>query len=130
MEKYAKDLVIEGLTLKTMVYQNILPSAFAYRKELSEALISMKTLGMDVSKAPEKALLDELSDVTSKLLNATDKLVAVVDKVNSLEGDEQAVVANSELTVSLDQVRALVDTVEVKTSDRLWAFPKYTELLF
>ncbi|RKO87927.1 hypothetical protein BDK51DRAFT_39029, partial [Blyttiomyces helicus] len=38
MEKYAKDLLIEANTLKTMVLQGVIPAAFSYRKDLTESL--------------------------------------------------------------------------------------------
>jgi glutamine synthetase len=130
MEKYAKDLLIEGNTLTSMVFQAILPSAYSYRRELAEALSHMKNVGMDISKAPEKIILDELTGLTAHLQATADKLVKVIDKVNSLEGDEQAEVAGAELTVLLDEVRQKSDAVEAKTSDKFWGYPKYTELLF
>ena len=130
MEKYAKDLVIEANTLKNMVFQGILPATYAYRKDLASSLSSMKSLGVDISKTPEKISLDELTGHVAHLQAAAEKLVTLVDKINSLDEDEQAIVAGIELTVAMDEVRIKADAVEAKTGDTFWSYPRYTELLF
>lgn len=130
MEKYAKDLLIEGNTLKNMIFQTILPDAYSYRKSLADSLASMKSCGMDISKSPEKATFEELSSHTAALKVSAEKLVLIIDKVNSLEGEEQAVAANEELIPLFDEVRSTADAVEAKTGDKFWSYPKYNELLF
>ena len=130
MEKYSKDLLIEGNTLKNMIFQTILPDSYTYRKELVDSLASMKSVGLDISKAPEKATLDELSSHTSALKDSADRLVKAIEKVHSMEGDEQAVAANEMLIPLMDEVRSLADAVEAKTGDKFWSYPKYNELLF
>ena len=130
MEKYAKDLLIEANTLKTMILQGVLPSAYDYRKDLAESLNAMKSIGVDISKVPEKATLDILSNHLVTLQSSTNKLAAAIDKLNDTEGVAQADVANKELTVLLEEVRAIADTVETHVGDKFWTYPKYTELLF
>jgi glutamine synthetase len=130
MEKYAKDLLIEANTLKNMVFQGVLPSAFAYRKDLADSLAAMKSVGVDVSQSAEKPILDELTVQTSELRVSAQKLVQVIDRIHGLEGDEQAEAAGKELPPLLDEVRVKSDAVEAKTGDKFWSYPKYTELLF
>lgn len=130
MEKYAKDLLIEGNTLKNMIFQTILPDAYSYRKVLADSLASMKACGIDISKSPERATFEELTAHTTALKSSAEKLVQVIEKVNSLENEAQAVAANAELIPLLDEVRTTADAVEAKTGDKFWSYPKYNELLF
>ena len=130
MEKYAKDLLIEANTLKNMIFQTILPDAYGYRKLLADSLASMKSCGIDISKSPELATFEELTSHTFALKSSAEKLVKVIEKVNSVEGQAQAVTANEELFPLLEEVRLTADAVEAKSGDKFWSLPKYNELLF
>ncbi|KAJ1549050.1 hypothetical protein HK405_010654 [Cladochytrium tenue] len=130
VEKYAKDLLIEGNTLKSMVVNAILPAAYAYRKDLADSLSSQKSLGIDISTAPEFGTLNTLTKLVSELKSATDSLASVIDRVESLHGDDQGVAAGNDLTHAMEVVREKADALEAQTADKLWPFPKYTELLF
>ncbi|TPX58403.1 glutamine synthetase [Spizellomyces sp. 'palustris'] len=130
MEKYAKDLVIEGNTLKNMILQGVLPAAFNFKKDLADSLNSQKNLSLDIEGSPELNTLKKVSKLTADLQQAVEKLSGIIDKVNGLEGEEQGDVAGAELTVSLDEVRHAADALEVYISDKQWPYPKYTELLF
>ncbi|KNC97555.1 uncharacterized protein SPPG_07029 [Spizellomyces punctatus DAOM BR117] len=130
MEKYAKDLVIEGNTLKNMILQGVLPAAYNFKKELADSLNSQKNLGLDIEGSPELSTLKKVSKLTAELQQAVDKLSGIIDKVNGLEDEKQGDVAGTELTVSLDEVRQAADALEVYIADKQWPYPKYTELLF
>jgi glutamine synthetase len=130
MEKYAKDLLIEANTLKNMIFQTILPDSYGYRKALADSLASMKACGIDISKSPEKSTFDELTAHTTTLKSSAEKLVQAIERINSLEGEAQAVAANEELIPLFDEVRGAADAVEAKTGDKFWTYPKYNELLF
>ncbi|KAJ3075111.1 hypothetical protein HDU98_009180 [Podochytrium sp. JEL0797] len=128
LEKYAKDLIIEGNTLQAIVSNGVLPAAFAYRKDLATGISAQKSVGVDA--VPEMNLLKSLTATCINLTAAYDKLVLTLAKVDSLHGDEQGVVAGNELTVVLEEVRTYADLLEAKIGDKYWPFPKYTELLF
>ncbi|KAJ3152001.1 hypothetical protein HDU89_001648 [Geranomyces variabilis] len=131
MEKYAKDLVIEGNTLRNMVMQGVLPAAFTFKKELSDLVVSQKNLGLDISTLPEMKTLKTVTTLTTSLLTAAEKLSDIIDRVNGLDGnEEQGDLAGNELTVSLEEVRKASDALEIYISDKQWPYPKYTELLF
>jgi len=135
MEKYVKDLMIEANTLKSMVLTGVIPAVFAYRKELAESLVAQKSLGIDISTAPEKITLDALTKLTNELVSTSQTLVNAIDKMNAMEHladgiEKQADYAGSKLTALLESVRSIVDEIEVYAADKYWPFPKYTELLF
>jgi glutamine synthetase len=110
MEKYAKDILIEAQTLKTMVSVGVLPAAYAFRKDLTDSLVGQKAIGIDIASSPEKKVLDKLHTLTTTLQASADKLVAGIDKINSIADEiEQADFANSDLVPLMDSARATVD---------------------
>ncbi|KAJ3381419.1 hypothetical protein HDU84_005136 [Entophlyctis sp. JEL0112] len=127
LEKYAKDLLIEGETLFGMIDTGVLPASFTYRKELADSINSQASAGVDA--VPEKKLLAQLTDLSVKLQDANEHLKEVVAKVESLHGDQQGIYAGEVLTVAMEEVRKYSDALETKVADKYWPFPKYTELL-
>ena len=110
MEKYAKDITIEANTLKTMIMTGVLPTAYAFRKELADSLVAQKSLGIDIASLPEKVTLDKLLLLTKSLQAAGDLLVAAIAKINSIADEcEQADYANNEIISIMENVRSLVD---------------------
>lgn len=130
LEKYVKDLVIEGNALKTMIFQGVLPAVFAYRKDLADSIVAQKTIGIDIAASPEKTTLDALTGLTVSLKKAGDKLGSLIDKINAADEETQGQLASVELTVVMEEVRTITDALENLSADKYWPFPKYTELLF
>jgi len=131
VEKYVKDLVIEGNTLKTIINQYILPAAFDYRKEVASTLVSLKNLGIDIQSIPEKKVLDELGEETTELVKLKDKLCDTLDKIVTITDlEEAAVVAHNEIFTLAEEIRTYTDSIESKVASKCWLLPKYSELLF
>eukprot|EP00842_Homolaphlyctis_polyrhiza_P000901 jgi/Hompol1/1811/HPOL_001618-RA len=130
LEKYVKDLVIEGNTLRNMIFNGVLPAVFAYRKDLADSLVAQKSLGIDVSGHPEKAILDKLTTESTELHREAQKLSDLINKINSSDEHVQVDLASVQLTSIMAQVRAISDSIEDLTCDKYWPFPKYAELLF
>ncbi|KAI8379545.1 uncharacterized protein BYT42DRAFT_613841 [Radiomyces spectabilis] len=127
MEKYAKDVTIEAQTLSTMVQQQILPSAFSYRRNLAEAGSFMNDIGVD--NAPEKQLLQELGPVVGQLQQRTSELNTLMNDMNNLtETTEMGIFAANKLIPAMEAVRAQADYLERVVADNLWSLPKYNEL--
>jgi len=130
-EKYVKDLLIEANTLKGLVSQYIIPSAFEYRKEIAESLVSLNTLGMDISAAPEKNVLDKVGALTTKISQLTGDLdKSVQDVANTADIVLASEKANREILKIMDEIRTNVDILEQIVADKYWSLPKYSELLF
>ncbi|OLY80937.1 Type-3 glutamine synthetase [Smittium mucronatum] len=132
-ERYVKDLIIEGTTLKEMVLQKILPAVFAYRKSLAESASSLTSLGCDAS--PELAVLSKISKAVVDLQENTSILgrdLVVVETQrphDTLDNEKLSYVARELIFTAIERVRADCDYLEDQTPDSLWPFPKYTELL-
>ncbi|ORY36076.1 glutamine synthetase/guanido kinase [Neocallimastix californiae] len=130
-EKYVKDLLIEANTLKGLVSQYIIPSAFEYRKEIAESLVSLNALGLDVSAAPEKNVLERVGALTTTITALMADLEKAVEDVNSTSDIVLASEkAHHEILKAMDEIRTNVDVLEQIVADKYWSLPKYSELLF
>ncbi|KAK9762299.1 hypothetical protein K7432_012101 [Basidiobolus ranarum] len=127
-ERYAKDLIVEANTLKTLVQQQILPSAYEYRKELALSANALDALSIDATA--EKKLLTLMSSIVKELQENTETLVSSVDSVEQQDHLEQARGACQQILPSMDKVRTLADRLEEVVADKFWGLPKNTELLF
>ncbi|KAH6571637.1 hypothetical protein BASA62_003782 [Batrachochytrium salamandrivorans] len=130
VEKYVKDLVIEGNTLTTMTFNGVLPAIYQYRKDLADSLVAQKSIGYDISVAPEKKTLDKLVELTSNLFETGEHLTSLIDKINASEESLQAEIASKELVPLMEKVRTITDSLENLVTDKYWPFPKYSELMF
>ncbi|OAJ43340.1 hypothetical protein BDEG_26707 [Batrachochytrium dendrobatidis JEL423] len=130
VEKYVKDLVIEGNTLKTMTFNGVLPAIYQYRKDLAESILAQKQIGYDVSKLPEKITLDKIFVLTSELHTAGENLASLIDKINDADEHTQADLVSTELIALMEKVRTTTDLLENLMTDKYWPFPKYSELMF
>ncbi|KAI8929747.1 glutamine synthetase type III N terminal-domain-containing protein [Entophlyctis helioformis] len=130
LEKYVKDLVIEGNTLKGMIFNGVLPAVYNFRKDLADSLVAQKSIGIDISATAEKQTLDKLSKLTVDLKASADKLSLLIDEINAADEHTQAHLASTSLLQNMEEIRTTTDSLEQLTSDKYWPFPKYTELLF
>lgn len=144
-EKYAKDILIEGNTMKSMVcfysicvcshifnyyfqvFTHIIPAVFEVRKSLAETVVNLKSVG--VGYDTEKDLLKKLGDLLVQLQEAGEKLAKGIDAVRATHENMDAAAAQH-IVPCLSEVRKIVDSLELTLPDKYWPFPKYTELLF
>ncbi|KAJ2357224.1 hypothetical protein GGF43_001597, partial [Coemansia sp. RSA 2618] len=129
-ERYAKDIIIEAETLKTIVGQQILPAAFEYRKSLAESAAALKAVGVEAS--PEISILSDLTPEVVTLQKEFAKLDAAVRKLVDEEGDDSnahAQAAYDTVAPVIASVRDAADALETSVADKYWPLPKYTELL-
>ncbi|KAJ1865327.1 hypothetical protein LPJ73_000031 [Coemansia sp. RSA 2703] len=129
-ERYAKDVVIEAETLKTIVGQQILPAAFEYRKSLAETAANLKTVGVEA--APEVDTLNELTPLVAALQAEYRKLADAVGSCVEHASDDSnahAMAAYTDVVPLIASVRNAADALEATVADKFWPLPKYTELL-
>jgi glutamine synthetase len=128
MEKYAKDVRIEAQTLHTMVVQQILPAAFAYRKELAEGASMLKAV--DAGAEPEIKVLKTLTPILTNLQNAITDLEKQIIASDDITDDIGALGKQSQASLlpAIENVRAYADDLESIVGDKFWPLPKYTEL--
>ncbi|KAJ1784788.1 hypothetical protein LPJ77_001047 [Coemansia sp. RSA 2523] len=129
-ERYAKDIIIEAETLKTIVGQQILPAAFEYRKTLAESAAALKVVGVEAE--PEVRILNELTPQVVTLQNRYESLAKAVAKLideESEDSNKHAQAAYDNVAPVIAAVRDAADALETSVADKFWPLPKYTELL-
>ena len=134
LETYILQTQIEGRILNEMVYNQILPSALHYQKNLAETLAGMKSVyGNDFQKHAEGAteILELVSGHISGLKSQTDAMVQARREANALEDVRKKAHAYSEkVKPFFEKIRHHSDRLERVIDDDLWPLVKYRELLF
>ena len=129
LENYSKVINIEALTMLDMARKQIIPAAVKVTKDVCDAALAKKELGVD--NAFEVGYASRLSALTSGISDA----VRVLDeKVISAQGIEDveatAKFCRSDVFVAMQNLRCLVDELETNVSAKDWPMPSYVDLLF
>ncbi|KAI8373511.1 hypothetical protein EDC96DRAFT_551835 [Choanephora cucurbitarum] len=126
-EKYAKEIMIEALTVLEILVQQVLPAAFSYRHELAESVAFLKQAGAEAG--PEKKWLDQLASPVASLQTVTNQLEEKIHEAQQLENPIKAADhAHSVLLPTMEDARSLSDRLEKLVADKYWPLPKYNEL--
>ncbi|KAG0748352.1 hypothetical protein G6F57_005136 [Rhizopus arrhizus] len=127
IEKYAKEITIEAQTMIIMIIQQVLPAAYQYRHDLAESASSMKNIGVEA--LPEIDLLNELTPIVSSIQKDTASLKYLLVELNKEEDAVKlADACCHQVLPKMEVIRELTDKLERNVADKLWPFPKYTEL--
>ncbi|MBQ5439727.1 MAG: glutamine synthetase type III, partial [Clostridia bacterium] len=130
LEHYSKQLNIEALTMIDMAEKNITPAVIAFVNSLSNAALAKKSLGA-YSVYAETALIEELSEKLEAFVKKTDELKAAVNNASTISDDlELAMYYRKTVFELMNELRAIGDTMEQKTSAQYWPYPSYGEILF
>ena len=130
LEHYSKQLHIEALTMIDMAEKNITPAVIAFVNSLSNAALAKKSLG-SYSVYAETALIEELSEKLEAFVKKTDELKTAVNTANTISDDlELAMYYRKTVFELMNELRAIGDTMEQKTSAQYWPYPSYGEILF
>ena len=130
LEHYSKQLHIEALTMIDMAEKNITPAVIAFVNSLSNAALAKKSLGA-YSVYAETALIGELSEKLEAFVKKTDELKTAVNTANTISDDlELAMYYRKTVFELMNELRAIGDTMEQKTSAQYWPYPSYGEILF
>ncbi|MBQ2347842.1 MAG: glutamine synthetase III [Clostridia bacterium] len=130
LEHYSKQLHIEALTMIDMAEKNITPAVIAFVNSLSNAALAKKSLGA-YSVYAETTLIEELSEKLEAFVKKTDELKTAVNTANTISDDlELAMYYRKTVFELMNELRAIGDTMEQKTSAQYWPYPSYGEILF
>ncbi len=129
LENYSKQLHIEALTMIDMAEKNITPAVIAYVNSLSDAALAKRSLGA-YSVYAETSLIGELSDKVEAFVKKTDELKSSVAAADKYSGLELAEYYRNEVFERMNELRAIGDEMESRTSAAYWPYPSYGEILF
>lgn len=130
-ERYAKDLLVEANTMRTMLAQQILPAAFEYRGSLAQSVQLLSTIPGE-EESPELAALKALTPVVKDLQASIVGLDEAIAKLHAIHDDAvaEAKAANEYILPAMQIARTAADQLEVLTADKFYPIPRYSELLW
>ena len=112
-----------------MAKKQILPTAVRGTKDVCDAALAKKELGIDNSY--EIGYASKISALTSGISDAVRTLDEKVIAVQGIEDVEAtAKFCRSDVFVAMQNLRCLVDELETNISAKEWPIPSYTDLLF
>ena len=132
IEEYSKTLNIEALTMSEMVRRDILPAVSGYVASLAEAVASKRAAVAGLPCAAETSLIQKLSsllDSAYEKVEALDTLVAD-GKAESHNALTVATYYKDVIIPAMNELRAVVEQMEVDTASQFWPYPSYGDLMF
>ncbi|MGK5085935.1 glutamine synthetase III [Bdellovibrionota bacterium FG-2] len=128
LERYIKNMVIEVVTLKSMIDTQILPAAFAYHGQLAQAISAAKSAGIS---APQLPTVEKLSGLIQTLQARRIEFEGSTLKFEGLTSEEEkAHLLSREISEKMLSIRQASDEIEALVADDYWPLPKYREMLF
>ena len=130
VERYVKDMLIELHTLREMVDTMVIPAAYTYLNQLSEAAAQAKAAGIAV--IPQIATANQVGELVQELQEHREDLTDVIARAEAMHDDPagQADLLTTEGADTMAEVRKASDALELLVADDCWPLPKYREMLF
>ena len=129
LDTYSKVLRIEALTMREMLWQDILPAVSAYSKSLADTVISKKEIGL--SSAFEGELARKINELINSAVADGKALDEAVEDVETItECYTRAMAYKNEVLPVMESLRETVDTLETVTAKSFWPYPAYGDILF
>ncbi|KAG0032239.1 hypothetical protein BGZ81_011330, partial [Podila clonocystis] len=130
-ERYAKDLLVEANTMRTMLAQQILPAAFEYRGSLAKTVALLNSIPGE-AESPELVALKSLTPVVRELQQAIVGIDEAIAKMHSIHDDAvaEAEAAQKYILPVMSAARDAADRLEVQTANAYYPIPTYSELLW
>lgn len=129
LDTYCKVLRIEALTMQNMVWQDIIPAAGTYSKELADTAVAKKSLGIECGLETE--LLAKISRLMADAAQGVKTLKTALDSLDAI-GDNytRAVACRDKVLTAMNELRLTVDEMESCTAGKYWPYPSYGDILF
>ena len=129
LERYCKEINIEGLTTLQMAKRQIMPAAMEYSGAVANTVASIKAAGA-TAKAQSKVLGDLCTLIDSLQVNIV-TLEEAVDKASSISDVVKQAEAYRDLVVpAMGAVRGVADQLETIVDAEVWPLPTYAQMLF
>ena len=129
LDNYCKVIRIEAQTMQEMVWQDILPAASAYSKQLCDTAIVKAQLGIDNSFEKDQAA--KISTLMSETVKNAQVLADAAESADEYSDNyTRASVFRDKVLPAQEALRASVDELEVNTAKQFWPYPTYGDILF
>ncbi|TVQ59348.1 MAG: glutamine synthetase type III [Phycisphaerales bacterium] len=127
IEKYIKQVTIEGRTMLSMARRMILPACLRHQTELAEAIIAAESAEVECDRL--RARLRQHVEWVEQLCANIDALEATLEN-HAEDPVKHATHMRDKVLPAMQAVREVADTLENTVADDLWPMPTYRELLF
>jgi glutamine synthetase len=128
LENYATAIHIEAETLSMMVNTMVIPAAVRFEKDLAEALVAGKELGVEDQRQTE--MLRELVGAIGDARAAGCELRKAIDAEPQGDTLNHASYQKDTLLAAMNELRSRADRLEGMVDDAYWPLPSYREMLF
>jgi glutamine synthetase len=132
LEDYVKKVQIEARVIGDLATNTILPSAISYMNILVENIRGLKEIGLgDAAVKAQKQIAEKIAEhvnVISENVQAMIEARKVTNKVT--DSRQKAIDYCEKIKPYFDVIRYHSDKLEFLVDDKMWALPKYRELLF
>ncbi len=131
LEAYCKTPHIEARTMAEMLQKDLLPSVFAYLKELSKTALQKKELLPTLSTRAEEGLLERLSDLADSISGHIGRLHALSKTAEETPGSLEASHFYHDIVLpQMEAARLTANEAEALIPDDFLPYPTYNNLLF
>lgn len=127
IEKFNKQVSIEGETMVQMSRTMILPAAYKHQLRLGEAVAATQAAGVDVNVLRD--CLEVFVEKVERCVQLTDALEKTVDHHDE-DPWKHAKQIKQSVRPAMADLREVVDDLEQYVAADLWPMPTYRELLF
>ena len=131
LENYYKTINIEAMTLISMTKKDIMGAALEYQYTVAEVVNEKQATNVALSVRAEEKMLTKAAELTEQLTERLEKLEADVEQVD--ETQEVLAIAKyyrEVIFTDMNQLREIIDALEVLIPSDIWPYPTYGEILY
>ena len=129
-ENYRKTKNLEARTMLEMTMRDYIPAVSKYVKALSDTVNAKRTVSDRLDCTAEIELIEKLTLLLNKTYNAYNELLRVETVASKKTDEEAAFYFKKNVIPKMDNLRSLVDGMEVLTAREFWPVPTYSDILF
>ncbi len=131
LEAYCKTLHIEAKTMAEMLQKDLLPSVFAYLKELTQTALQKKELLPSLTTKAEETLIERLSGLADDISGHIDRLHTLAQTAEETgEPLDAGSFYHSVVLPEMEAARLAANEAEALIPDDFLPYPTYDSLLF
>ncbi len=132
LDIYANVISIEASSCLEMAKTMVIPSSYAYLKDITKTYLNMKEMQVKSVKSL-KDLIEKISENADALGEVVSKLETEIAKIDSLSktlsAEEKARKYQKIIVPLMKQARVYADFLEENVDAKLWQYPRYNKLL-
>jgi glutamine synthetase len=133
LEKYIKQVQIEGRVMGELCTSHVLPAAIKYQNVLINNIKGLKEIGIGKEGYENQLqILEKISLHINKGSDLVEQMIEARKKANAITDTREKAIAYCDDVKNkfFDEIRYHVDKLELLVDDASWYLPKYRELLF